>query len=634
MTTAGAKAPGRSQSFWSSAAYWLVPPLFCFCIYWYGILSWFQADDFAWLSLHQRVHNFHDLGEFLFTPMAQGTIRPLSERAFFLAFYHWFGLNALPWRIAVFFTQCINLALLAAVTSRITRSRVAGFAAAILWTANSALATAMSWTSDYNQILCATFLIGALACWIRFVETSRGWWFWAVVVVFVIGFGALEINVVFPALAAAYVVLLVPRERWRTLSLYLAPLVLVSIVYFAWHSAMAPGLKSGPYALHMDGSIAGSLGVYLRWVFVPSEWEGLARPRSIAIASLMIFGILMLFLAVHRWALRRVFWFGWAWFLITVAPILPLRDHRTDYYLTIPTAGVAIALAAAMRWNWKLLAPVMALYLAMMIPAASFASRWYSDRSQHVRTLVLGVITGREKHPGKPILLDGIGDELYATAIAHSPFRSLGIMDVYLAPDALHQIHSPENLVSVADNVLPPGPTLRALKEEQLVVYRADEAAINKGVLKNVTSTYEEIARQKFADQPPQRVDAGNRLDSYLMNEGWYDLEVDHRWMASKASINIGPPEESGRHLVLNGYCPVEQVRTGPLIMKVSVDGTTVGTETFSQPETPFTRRFSLPAVIWQGKQSLQVTVEVNKTFHGQEDPRQLGLAFGVFEWK
>ena len=63
----------------------------------------------------------------MFAPLAQGTIRPWSERGFFLLFYSLFGLEALPFRIWVFLTQFANLILVASLTIRITKSRLAGF---------------------------------------------------------------------------------------------------------------------------------------------------------------------------------------------------------------------------------------------------------------------------------------------------------------------------------------------------------------------------------------------------------------------------------------------------------------------------------------------------------------------------
>lgn len=627
MNTAGAPAPGKLLR----ALFWLGPPLFCAVLYRYGILAWFQADDFAWLSLHQRVQSVSDLWTLLFEPMAQGTVRPLSERAFFLACYHWFGWNALPYRLLVFATQGLNLALLGWVVTRITGSRAAGFWAALLWTANSALVTAMVWTSAYNQVLCAACMLTALTCWMRYLETGRWWWYWYQVAAFAVGFGALEINVVYPALAAAYALLLGPREKWRAAGLRLAPLVLLSVGYFVWHSKVAPTGKAGPYALHLDASIFRSLGIYLRWAFVPSEWESMARPQWIAMASLAIFAILVIWLALRRSALRPVAWFAAAWFGITITPVLPLRDHVTDYYLTLPVIGVAMLLGAALAARPRVAALPVALYLAMMLPAATVGTRWYADRSRHVRTLVLGVMRGREQHPGKAILLDGVDDELYAAAIAHSAFGSLGVREVYLAPDALHQIEGPGNLLSVGTFTLPAGPALRGLAAEQIVVYRAGPEEMRTERLKNVTGLYEQLARVRLTDEVPERVDVGNRLDGYLVGQGWYEREDDHRWMSGRGTLRLGYRGEPGAQLELTGWCPVEQVRSGALRMQVFVNGVEAGEEKFTQPELPFHRLFKIPEAA-RGQASLEVTVAVDRTFGPPKDDRNLGLAFGVFE--
>ncbi|MDQ6707762.1 MAG: hypothetical protein M3Z85_17515, partial [Acidobacteriota bacterium] len=94
-----------------SAAYWIFPSLFCLILYWYGLKSWFRADDFAWLGLGSEIVTPVDFWRVMFAPMAQGTIRPLSERAFFIGFHALFGLDALPFRIFVFLTQFANLVL-------------------------------------------------------------------------------------------------------------------------------------------------------------------------------------------------------------------------------------------------------------------------------------------------------------------------------------------------------------------------------------------------------------------------------------------------------------------------------------------------------------------------------------------
>ena len=83
-------------------AYWTLPPLLAVWFYWLGIKSWFLADDFAWLIHATEFSNFRELMHAIFMPMAQGTIRPWSERVFFMVFYQLFGLDPLPFHIWIF----------------------------------------------------------------------------------------------------------------------------------------------------------------------------------------------------------------------------------------------------------------------------------------------------------------------------------------------------------------------------------------------------------------------------------------------------------------------------------------------------------------------------------------------------
>ncbi len=144
-----------------------------------------MADDFAWLSLLHRVELRHDLLNELFTPMAQGTIRPWSERGFFMVLQRLFGLDSLPFRIVAFATAAADVALIVWITIRATEFPVvAGFVAPILWIANTALVRAMTWSSAYNELMCPLFLLGALALWIKDIEDGPpkilgggNWWF-------------------------------------------------------------------------------------------------------------------------------------------------------------------------------------------------------------------------------------------------------------------------------------------------------------------------------------------------------------------------------------------------------------------------------------------------------------------------
>src|SRR5258708_19239899 len=74
----------------------------------------------------------------------------------------------------------------------------------MLWPANTALITVMTWSSVYNQALCGFFLLLAFYFLLRYIKTGEKRFNRAQWIVFLLGFGALELNVVYPALAAAY----------------------------------------------------------------------------------------------------------------------------------------------------------------------------------------------------------------------------------------------------------------------------------------------------------------------------------------------------------------------------------------------------------------------------------------------
>src|SRR6266700_676939 len=106
-------------------ARWAVAPLLALLLYWGGLTAWFQKDDFVWLGLRDMLAAGRSLAWILFSPQAQGTIRTLSERLFFLSLTATFGLNPLPFRLVAFLTFGAALVLLQLVCTRLTGSRAA-----------------------------------------------------------------------------------------------------------------------------------------------------------------------------------------------------------------------------------------------------------------------------------------------------------------------------------------------------------------------------------------------------------------------------------------------------------------------------------------------------------------------------
>jgi hypothetical protein len=637
-------SPVRERRFatLASAAFWLVPSLLCLALYWRGFTAWFRADDFAWLGTGLYIRNFHDFLVAIFAPQAQGTIRPLSERAFFMLGFSLFGLDALPFKIVVFATQFANLALVASIGARLTGLRWAGFVAAIFWVLNSSGIEPLGWCCVYNQVLCGFFLLLAFHFLLRYVETGerRNHWFqWAA---FLLGFGALEVNVVYPAIAAAYTLLCsgiglrpVHPSEARTSSPYFRrtlPMFAVSIAYAVAHNAAAPAWKTGGYAMHFTGAMFRTLGKYWTWsvgptfLYTPYYLPKWLLPAGIAVVSAGLLGFLV-------WKLRaggRTALFCLVWYLVVLAPVLPLRDHQTEYYVFLPAIGLCWlgGWAAVSGWRGGALGraaavALAAIYALMGVPTLVAASQWNHAITMRVRTLVEGVAGIHERYPSKSILLEGVDTELFWNGVLDRPFRLFGLDHIYLAPGSEKRIDSHPDLGNIGDYILPAGVAAEALKREELVVYDVRGAR-----LRNITAVYAALPRESGL---PLRVDAASPLSSYLLGPEWYPSDGDHRWMPRRAALRIGAPATGGQKLYLRGSCPDEQLKAGPLPVTVTVEGVTLPSTAIRPGENAFERVFALPDSV-VGKGEMRVTVEVGRVIRPASDPRDLGLVFGVFE--
>jgi len=525
------------------ASFWLAPPLFALFIYWHGLHSWFQQDDFVWLGMLGDVNGARDLALALFKPTAHGTWRPLGERAFFLIFQSLFGYDALPFHIWIFLTQCANFALMSAILLRLTGSRLAAIAAPLFWISNSKLLIAMSWPCEYILALCVFFLLLALCFWLRHVESGRRRYYAGAWISFLLGFGAMESNVVFPALAASYALLCAPGYLRKSLPFFGA-----SAAYSAFLFAVAPSQTTGPYALYFDASIPGTLWTYWRMAFEPlnlsvfTVFPAWSATAFMAAASLALVG----FAVRHALGLPHLFLL---WFAILLAPVLPLRDHVTDYYLTLPLIALAMlggyALACAWRSaaGWKALAiALVAVYLAQSVPSVRGAAKWWRDRTMEARRLVLPVFALHAGNPDKLIVLEGVDDALFWSAVAHYPFRLPGRAGgtyAYLAPGSESRIQArPETGFDVASFILPV-----SRRHEDLIVFDAAAGAAGAPA--------------------PRRVDVVGSASAAHLGSGWYASESDHRWMGRRAVVRLARPRSASERLILNGYCPAALLAAG-----------------------------------------------------------------------
>ena len=599
--------------------YWLVPPLFCLWMHWLGFRAWFRADDFAWLHLSDTVYNFHDLLHAVFAPEAEGTLRPWSERGFFMAGSVLFGLDALPYRIVIFATQFANLALVAAIGTRLTGSRAAGFWAAIFWIVNTSLMEPLGWACVWNQILCGFFLLLAFWFLLRYIETGSRRYNAAQWIVFVLGFGALELNVVYPALAASYTWLCARRRFRGTLAM-----VPVSIAYFLLHRWVAPPPHTGDYVMHFGASMLRTVWTYWTWSLGPTYLSTpLGRSPRVLLAGVGLLtaalaAIMFRQLRARKWAAL----FCLVWYLAILAPLVPLRDHITEYYPALPVIGLCWlgAWGFAEAWRSGIAAKAAAVLLAaiyglMVIPALQADTVWNYARTVRVRNFLGSLEAIHRLHPDQAILLYGVDRALFVDAVRERAPRLIGIDRVYLAPGSDEQPdlkHEDE----IGEFVLSGALAERALKRGELVVYD-----VRGPRLRNITTIFEGMPVEQSL---PAELDLADPLAASLLGPEWYPPEGNHRWMPKRATLRMAGPSHAGEHLYLRGNCSEEELRSGPLSITVTADGAPLPPAVVSS--TSFETSFPLPAA---AEPEMRVTIEVSRTFRVPGDARELGLAFG-----
>jgi hypothetical protein len=383
--------------------------------------------------------------------------------------------------------------------------------------------------------------------------------------------------------------------------------------------------------MHFDRAIPVTLWTYWHWAFEPVDPSRLAVfPPAAGSALTAVCTIALLAFTIYQ--ARRKQWLAvvlFAWFFVTLGPVIPLRDHLTDYYLTLPTMCLAMLGSYALVWawragtNWRILSALLAAaFVLQQVPLSRHIAEWYRERSETQEALVMGVARAHELHPGKVILLDGVDDSLFWGAVVQRPFVFLGIPDVYLTPGSEMRISTHSELYEVSKFMLPADEVRGGLDRDEVVVYH-----VGYGPLRNITRQYEPPA--EGAVSGPLRVDMSDPLVTGRLGPGWYPPESGFRWMPRVAGVRMPGPRTAAQKLYVTAICPAAQIKNGPLDMTLTVDGVRLAPVQFTKGDVWSTFAFVLPPKT-AGQKELDIQVEVSRTVRGPD--RDLGLAFGRFE--
>jgi hypothetical protein len=611
-----------------SAANFLAAPLVCLIVFRRVPHVWFVNDDFAWLSIPSQIHGVRDLADALFSPQAQGTIRFLSERLFFLIIGGLFGAHALPFRLWALATWFANLTLASLIGARITGLRAAGLIAAVLWTTSACIETPLSWASAYNEVLCAFFILAAFYARLRWLElqpaeSARNRWRVAEWAFYLAGFGALEVIVVYPALIALHAFCVDRKRIWNTL-----PFFLPAIAFTVLHFLLIPQNPGAYYNLIVDRRLPKTFLRYLAAALGllngPFSGRRILETAAIGLA-LAAFAI---------WQLRRrrfIALFCCGWFLLLLAPVLPLPNHLEPYYLTMPVLGLAWlagwAIVAAWRAGWVPAAVAVSLaglFLTGSIREINLMTLFDYKRADRFRVFMNGLENVERLHPGAAILLQGVDSDLFQTGFQDGAFRVFGLDRVYLIGSTEH-IHAREDLGGLTPFRTSPSESLDLIERGQ-----ARALDVSGPAMRDITNQYEAVLRADPAASRHEFVDVGDPFFAPLLGPTWYNIERGFRWMPKTATVTLSGPSSASAKLYVNGYAPAPVFASGPVTLSFRAAGVAIGSATLQAKDEGFSLEFPMPPAL-VGRNTIEITVEVSKVFQPAGEQREVGVIFGTF---
>ncbi|MGD0201728.1 MAG: hypothetical protein ABSD27_13330, partial [Bryobacteraceae bacterium] len=355
---------------------------------WRGLYAHFAEDDMM------NIHYYWSRG---WWALVKGLAlffttyyRPMGG-VFYNVLYHFFGLNPLPYHIAITALLLLNTYLAFRFTVHISGSQLAGGLCALLVAYHAQLAWLVFLPSLVYDVLCFTFFFLALNYYLAIRQRGARLTRWQTAAFLLLYIGALEAKemaVTLPVMVLVYEAIWHPPTRWRPAQILawarteaVTPLLagLITAVYIV-------GKTLGPDALSNIDSYklvftwdryVANTAKFLNTIFYQSLWFGFFRG---SVKVVLIWTVL----AYIAWRLKkRELWFLWFFVIVTPLPITFIWG-RGGGCLYIPLAG------------WAVLASTLFLGLCGVIAREPFLRRVPFQVTRTVLVLLAVALVWRE----------------------------------------------------------------------------------------------------------------------------------------------------------------------------------------------------------------------------------------------
>jgi hypothetical protein len=265
--------------------------------------------------------------------------RPLGG-LFYVALYHWFGFDPLPFRVACFGLLALNLGLLWRFTLRLSGSREVAFLALLLAGYHAWFVDLYYSTGAVYDLLCYCFYLGAFNLYlgVRAQGAALAWRHLGILTaLYVCALNAKEMAVTLPVMLAAYEVIYHGRALresgrhwpWREGRGVLVT-GLLTIPYVIGKLTAAGNLAENP-AYQLTISPAHYLHAFHLYLNPLLYQEHVFRDANTV-------QLLLAMLGIAFWQRSRPLLFAWCFVLVSLLPVA-FMAHYAASFLYLPMAG-------------------------------------------------------------------------------------------------------------------------------------------------------------------------------------------------------------------------------------------------------------------------------------------------------
>ena len=300
-----------------------------------ALTGFFAADDIDFLSRAVGVDR---------TPW--GWARPLPGMLRWRWFTAWFGVHPFPHLALAWLLHAGSALLIARIVILSGLGRNAALAAGVLFAGSSIAYTSTRWASGLGEVMATAFALSALTLHLECRRGARPALAWLAGACAVAAVGSKESVLLLPLALLAFERLVSGRGTGRGAMREIAWLggLAAALVVVAWR--VAPHVAGEAYALDFSPSaLITNLCTYAAWLV--RIGDPIRDRASVAQPALLVQGLVVL----ASWGLAawwerkqaaRPMSAGLSWFLLILAPVIPLTGHTYLYYLLTPLAGAAI----------------------------------------------------------------------------------------------------------------------------------------------------------------------------------------------------------------------------------------------------------------------------------------------------